>query len=306
MIDPHEPRRLSEFDPLVKRAIERARTEVPSARSVDAVMQAVKMQAVKQASAAGAGSASTAGLLGTSKLMAGQLVVVAALSVGAWWTVVASRSVDEATRVPARQVSASPETAAAQAGDRALPTPPAPQPAETTLPAGGHAIAAARGPAVASRPARAHALPRSSPAAGVARRSSAADSRALRAPGVTSFPRETQRAVALDAAAQRPQSEPAAVVPRAARTGEASELDLVAEAQRALRLAPQHALDLTDQHRSDYPDGTYAQEREQIAIDALFKIGRTSVARERARRFLVTFPRSPYAPRIAERIARAP
>jgi hypothetical protein len=58
---------------------------------------------------------------------------------------------------------------------------------------------------------------------------------------------------------------------------------------------PQIALSFAEQHRRDYPNGSFTQERELIAITALVRLGQTSSAAARAARFRQSYPRSPYA-----------
>lgn len=79
-----------------------------------------------------------------------------------------------------------------------------------------------------------------------------------------------------------------------------SELELLEQAQQALRDAPLLALELTARHRREYPKGGFIQEREQIAIEALFDLGDTAALRARASRFRTSFPRSAHNARIEE------
>jgi len=102
--------------------------------------------------------------------------------------------------------------------------------------------------------------------------------------------------VELDSA---PQPEPEAPPPRTRRRSPVSpaqdptaELGLLDEAQRALAQEPARALRRTQQHRSRYPRGVYAQEREVIAIEALVALGQSEKARRRAERFLRKYPTS--------------
>ena len=86
------------------------------------------------------------------------------------------------------------------------------------------------------------------------------------------------------AAAPAPIAEPAPAAPK--------ELELLTAAQDAIDNAPQRALGLLEEHARFYPNGSFAQERESLAIDALRKLGRTSAARERASAFIARFPRA--------------
>jgi outer membrane protein assembly factor BamD (BamD/ComL family) len=70
------------------------------------------------------------------------------------------------------------------------------------------------------------------------------------------------------------------------------------DARLALNSDPARALALTEQHRREYPNGGFSQEREVIAITALARLGRTSEARSRADRFRSAHPTSPYIERV--------
>jgi len=100
------------------------------------------------------------------------------------------------------------------------------------------------------------------------------------------------------AIAPRPKLAQAALpqeAPRAPEPAAPKELELLMSAQDALEASPQRALGLLEQHARIYPSGSFAIERESLAIDALRKLGRTSVAQARARAFIVRFPDAPSA-----------
>lgn len=78
----------------------------------------------------------------------------------------------------------------------------------------------------------------------------------------------------------------------------APELSLISAAQRALRTAPGEALALSEKHANAYPNGRFSQEREEIAISALWALGHRAAARTRAQTFLNQHPRALSAPRI--------
>ena len=84
-----------------------------------------------------------------------------------------------------------------------------------------------------------------------------------------------------------------------------SEVDLIRRAQAAVASDPTAALRLADEHRRLYPGGGLAQEREVIAIDALTRLGRTTEARARAKRFVAAWPDSTHLARL-EKILGAP
>jgi len=87
------------------------------------------------------------------------------------------------------------------------------------------------------------------------------------------------------------ESEPPAAEPE-------SESEILRRAQDALRGSPARALALTDRHLARFPGGTFAQEREVLAISALLGMGRTAAARARATRFLTSFPTSAHRRRL--------
>jgi hypothetical protein len=66
---------------------------------------------------------------------------------------------------------------------------------------------------------------------------------------------------------------------------------------------PAAALALAEEGSRRFPRGLFAQEREAIAIGALFRVGRAAEASARARAFLAAYPRSSFAERI-EKLTR--
>jgi hypothetical protein len=73
---------------------------------------------------------------------------------------------------------------------------------------------------------------------------------------------------------------------------------LMRRAQSLLRSDPTQALRLTEQRARDFPDGILEQEATVTAIDALLRLGRRSIAEERARAFERSHPGSLHARRI--------
>lgn len=82
------------------------------------------------------------------------------------------------------------------------------------------------------------------------------------------------------------------------------ELALLRRAQQALDQQPRQTLELTEQHLNLYPNGIFGQEREMLAIEALSKLGKRELARERGRRFLERYPDSAHARRIDNLLER--
>ncbi len=76
------------------------------------------------------------------------------------------------------------------------------------------------------------------------------------------------------------------------------ELKILRRAQDDLAARPLRALRETERHRRDYPSGVFAQEREMIAIEALFQLSRVKQGLNRARRFLERYGDSTHAPRV--------
>ena len=64
------------------------------------------------------------------------------------------------------------------------------------------------------------------------------------------------------------------------------------------------ALELGDEQASRFPDGTFAQEREVLRIDALAALGRNDEARDHARSFLAQHPESAHRPRLERMLAK--
>lgn len=70
-------------------------------------------------------------------------------------------------------------------------------------------------------------------------------------------------------------------------------------ARSALRAGdPRRAEQLLDHASSEFSGGMLVQEREALAIETLWALGKRDDARARARRFLTEFPSSPYAARV--------
>jgi hypothetical protein len=97
-------------------------------------------------------------------------------------------------------------------------------------------------------------------------------------------------------------SQMAAPPPRPPVAGIPTETDLLRDARLVLDRSPTEALALTEQHRRQYPNGAFSQEREVIAITALTRLGRSADARSRAERFRTLYPSSPYTARL-DRVA---
>jgi hypothetical protein len=71
-----------------------------------------------------------------------------------------------------------------------------------------------------------------------------------------------------------------------------SEVEMLYDARDALKANPAKAFALAERHRSAYPTGGLAQEREVIAIEALSRLGRRDEAKRRAEGFALRYPGS--------------
>jgi hypothetical protein len=80
--------------------------------------------------------------------------------------------------------------------------------------------------------------------------------------------------------------------PVSTRADVVAELALLARARRALLNNPAHTLEFTEVHARDFPRGTFGEEREVLAIQALYRLGLADEARQRATRFEQQFPSS--------------
>lgn len=90
-----------------------------------------------------------------------------------------------------------------------------------------------------------------------------------------------------------------------AQVQQPDEATLFRNAGTALRSGdPTHALQLVDEQARRFPDGTFAQEREVLRIDALVALNRNDEARDRARAFLAEHPESAHRPRLERMLAK--
>lgn len=136
--------------------------------------------------------------------------------------------------------------------------------------------------------------------------SGGADPPAPRAPGAVTAPvAATERTPPSTASAVATEREPKTValgdLPSAPdpRTGapvkapspsEGEEIALLARAQKALHGSPREALALCDEHASTFRNGSFGEEREAVAIEALVALGRRAEASARFVTFQRTFP----------------
>lgn len=233
----------------------------------------------------GAGAAKVAAVKGGQALAkVGILKVVAALAVagagaGVGWSVLHGTGAPPAPPAVERPVDEAPKAASALPGPQVAPPPEDAVPAPSTLDAPPAASGTSTHPAaVPLSPAPRTAPP--APATGVV--ASPSPSTAL-APG--GAPR-----------AEGPTG------PSTTTAGE-SELSLLDRAHARMGADPAGALRALEEHRSRYPQGTFAQEREVLAIEALVHLGRRKEAEARAAAFATQFPGSAHRRRIAVLLA---
>jgi outer membrane protein assembly factor BamD (BamD/ComL family) len=82
-----------------------------------------------------------------------------------------------------------------------------------------------------------------------------------------------------------------------------SEIELLKRARNLLPADPARALAVTEECAREYPRGAFAQERDFIAVSALFRLGRRHEALTRAERFRAAYPKSVYVPQIERMLA---
>ena len=115
---------------------------------------------------------------------------------------------------------------------------------------------------------------------------------AMAAPRTTSAARTPQRA-------SNESTSTNTGAPLAESTVVESEVELLKQAKSALGADPLQAFALTERCRGRYPNGSFSQEREYIAISALARLGRGDEARSRAALFRMHYPNSAYLTRLA-------
>jgi hypothetical protein len=277
--------------------LEAAGREAPSEQQMKAL--ALKLAAIGVGTAAAASAATakaaagtaavgakSAGVLTVTKVLA-SLAVVGAVGAGA----VMMRSQSE--QAQPRATVAAPATEVSPATDLAPAAPPAsPQGAGSAAPSGAEATPFR----TETTPSRTETTPS---------RTETTPSRTEEAPGetrarsrhVATRERTTKRERAHQPAKHRLGVKvvaPAEKIP--------SEVELLRQARAALASQPREAFALTEQHRQHYARGTFVQERDALAIEALLRTGELDMARDLARRFVRDYPSSPHAHRFREKM----
>lgn len=109
-----------------------------------------------------------------------------------------------------------------------------------------------------------------------------------------------------DAAVKSPSTPGASPARRAAEaTAPVREIELLKRARTALSSEPSLSLQLVEQARQSFPRSAFGQEREFIAISALYGLGRRAEAGARERAFRERHPRSAYLPQL-DRLSSGP
>lgn len=287
----HDPVRLrdaADTDGVLSRVLGAAERRLPSAARAEALAKAIEAAALREQASIHADS-SWQGLAKLGLRLAG--VGLAGVFVS-WGAVTLWSGLHAGSGAPARGGAARQPQAPTSIG---APRQPAAREGAPTLPptaasAGGpRSIAAGRvepgahGAAVTAASDVARGTPLvSGRDVGHAKNRSVAHALEPRAP-------RTALESSTSVATRRSESSP----PR--RTDVPSELQLLAAAQRALRGSPAEALELANLHEREYPSGVFAEEREEIAVEALLALGFAQAGNERGRAFLERYPKSAHA-----------
>lgn len=126
----------------------------------------------------------------------------------------------------------------------------------------------------------------------MARPEPAAPEEAPRAPA----PRVQQRPA-------RQASKPSRPATQTERTNPTEEIALLKGARRVLMSDPQRSLELVEQHQREHPAGVFAEEREALAVEALWRADERERAAQRLRAMLARYPRSTYRERLTDLLA---
>ena len=90
---------------------------------------------------------------------------------------------------------------------------------------------------------------------------------------------------------------------QAKRPNPTAEIALLKSARRALASDPLTALGFVEQHLREHPRGVFVEEREALAVEALWRAGDRERADLRLRAMLATYPRSTYRERLTALLA---
>jgi hypothetical protein len=87
-------------------------------------------------------------------------------------------------------------------------------------------------------------------------------------------------------------------VPPSGPEAPVTELELIKQARNAVTADPARAYALTERSRVQFPKAVFGQERDFIALTALFRLGREQQGRAQASLFRSRYPRSAYLPQV--------
>jgi hypothetical protein len=78
---------------------------------------------------------------------------------------------------------------------------------------------------------------------------------------------------------------------------------MLSMSQRVLHVDPERALKLARQGEAEFAGSMFTQERQQLLLLALVKLGRVDEAKRLARPYLSRFPRGPFSDRVRRALA---
>ena len=155
------------------------------------------------------------------------------------------------------------------------------------------------------RPVVTHALPAASPAMPVRKPEPVPVQQLGVAPQHLEQPAEVRMRRRVAAVATRHPPSPAVSIV-SSQADPAAEIRLLHRARRMVATKPEAALSLAEEHQRQFPTGTFCEEREALAIEALWRLGSADRAAARLRELLERFPSSAYRERLTAQLSAAP
>jgi hypothetical protein len=242
------------------------------------------------------------------KVVLAGLPIIAAIALSASWLLRAKTPMDTSDHAPlAPRQGASPAPARAPLGPTPEAAPPLPNRAAPAAVVPPVAAAASQKPAGVAALEEPEALVNAHPAAPAGEAPSRAQAEPRLEPKLRSGANEPAPARP-GALAVNPTNHDSASDSNGTTLPDAtpeSELELLKRARNTLPADPARTLAITERCAELYPRGNFTQERDFIAISALFRVGRRHEALSRAERFRSSYPKSVYLPQL-ERMQAAP